>query len=57
MGGDGNAYTVLIRNKPHEKPRRREDITKTDLNEIGLEGTDWIHLVALVNTVMNFCNP
>jgi hypothetical protein len=34
MHGNGIAYRVLIRNKSYEKPRRREDIIKTDINEI-----------------------
>jgi hypothetical protein len=56
--------------KPEEKrplgrPRRRRvDIIKIDLREMGWDGVDWINLAqyrdqwrALVNTVMNLLFP
>jgi hypothetical protein len=67
MTENSNAYKVLVGipkkgKRPVRKPRRRlENNIKMDLSEIGLDGTDWIHLSqdrnkwrALVNTVMNF---
>ena len=48
--------------RPLVRPRRRrEDSIKKDLQEVGLEGMDWIDLAedrdrwrAIMNTVMNF---
>jgi len=50
---------------PLGRPRHRwEDNIKTDLQEVGCEGMDWIELAqdrgrwqALVNTVMNLWVP
>jgi hypothetical protein len=65
VGENTNAYRVLV-GKPDEKtplrrPRRRwHNNIKMDVKEIGLGGTDWIHLAqdrdqwrALANAVMN----
>jgi hypothetical protein len=73
MGEKRGVYRVLVgkpeRKIPLRRPRRRwEDNIKTDLQEVGCGGMDWIELVqdrtggstghlvwwrALVNTVMN----
>jgi len=59
-----NVHKVLVR-KPEEKklpgrPSRRWEDNRLDLEEMGLEDVDWIHLTldrdqwwALVNTVIN----
>jgi hypothetical protein len=66
MGEKRHAYRILV-GKPEGKrslgrPRRRwVDNIKMDLEEVGLDGIDWIDLAqdrvrwrALVNAVMNF---
>jgi hypothetical protein len=65
MGDGRNMYRVLVGKpegkRPLGRPRRRwEDGIKMDLEEIGWEGVDWIHLAqdrdrwrAVVNAVMN----
>ena len=72
MYGQGErrgAYRVLVEKpegkRPLGRPRHRwEDNIKMDLQEVGLEGTDWINLAqdrdrgrALVNVVMNLQVP
>jgi hypothetical protein len=69
MGEDKGVYRVFVGKpegkRPLERPRRRwEDNIKMDLREIGIEGTNWIHLAqdgvqwrACVNTVMNLRVP
>jgi transcription termination factor 2 len=64
-----NAYRILLGKSEGKRqlrrPRRRwVDNIKTDLREIGWEGTDWIDLAEdrdqwrpLVNTVMNIRVP
>jgi hypothetical protein len=64
-----NAYRILVGNpegkRPLGRPRHRwADNIKTDVTEIGWDGTDWIDLAqdrdqwrALVNTVMNLRVP
>jgi hypothetical protein len=69
MGEMRNAYIILV-GKPEERrplgrPRHRwEDNIRMDLQEIGREGVDWIHLAqnrdhwwALVIMVMNLWVP
>jgi hypothetical protein len=69
MGEMKNAYNSLF-GKPEGKRlfgrsgRRREDNIRMDLEEIELEGVDWIHLDQdrgqwriVVNTVMNLRLP
>ena len=64
-GGEEGLYRLLV-GKPEEKrplgrPRRRwEDNVKTDIQEVGCGGIDWIDLAqdrdrwrVLVNAVMN----
>jgi hypothetical protein len=67
--GDGRiAYRVLVGNpegkKPLGRPRRRREYIKTDLQEVGWRGMDWIYLAqdrnrsqALMNAVMNLRVP
>jgi hypothetical protein len=61
--GRGEAYTGFwwedLREKPLVRPRRRwEDKIKTDLQEMGCGGMDWIELVrALVDAVMTLRVP
>jgi hypothetical protein len=51
--------------RPLGRPRRRwEDNIKTDVSEIGIDGTNWICLAqdmiqwrAFVITIMNLCFP
>jgi hypothetical protein len=68
-GEVSNAYKILVGklegNRSLGRPRHRwEDNIRADLNEIGWEGVDWIHLAqdrdwwrALVNMVMNVLIP
>jgi hypothetical protein len=49
MGEGRGVYRVLVRRpegkRPLERPRRRwENDIKTDLREIGIDGTNWIQL-------------
>jgi hypothetical protein len=65
----GERYRVLVGRpegkRPLGRPRRRlEDNIKMDLEEIGIDGVNWIRLAqdrvqwrAFVNTVMNFRVP
>ena len=68
--GDGRGMNKVLLWKPEGKiplgrPRRRwEDNIKTDLEEVGCGGTDWIELAqdrdrwrALVNAAMNLRVP
>jgi hypothetical protein len=68
--GDGRGVYKGLVGKPKEKGslgrhrRRWEDNIKTDLQEVGYEGMDWIELAqdrnrwrALVNVVMNILVP
>ena len=69
MGENRVVYRVLVGKpegkRPLGRPRRRwEDNTKTDLQEVGCVGIDWIELAqdrdrwwALVNAVMNLRVP
>jgi hypothetical protein len=69
MGEGRGVYRVLVGKpegkRPLERPRRRwEDNTKSDLQEVGCRGMDWIELAqdrdrwrALVDTVMNLLVP
>jgi hypothetical protein len=68
MGEMKKVYNISVGKhlgkRPLERPRRRWEDSRMDLNEIGWEGVDWIHLAqdkdwlrALVNTVMNFRMP
>jgi hypothetical protein len=69
MGERRGAYTILVGRpegrRPLGRPRRRwEDNIKTDLEEVGWVGMDWIELAqdrdrwrALVNAVMNLWVP
>jgi hypothetical protein len=68
MGEGRGVYRVLVGmpegRRPLGKPRRRwEDNIKQDLGEVGIDGTNWIHLaqdrvqwLAFVNTVINGLN-
>jgi hypothetical protein len=61
-----NAHTILVGRpegkRPLRRPRRsREDSIKMELEEVGWQGVEWIHLaqdrdrwLTLVNTVVNF---
>jgi hypothetical protein len=65
MGEGRNVYRVLVGKpegrRPLGRPRRRwDDGIRMDLEEIGWEGVEWIHLAqdrdrwrAVVNAVMN----
>jgi hypothetical protein len=68
--GEGRGVYKVLVGKPEGKrslgrPRRRwEDSIEMDLREIGIGGTNWIHLAqdrvqwrACVNTVMNLRVP
>jgi hypothetical protein len=69
MGERRVAYRVLVvkseGKRPLRRPRNRwEDNIKTDVQEVGCEGMDWIDLSknrdrwqAFVNTVMNLWVP
>jgi hypothetical protein len=69
MGEKRNAQKILVGKcegkRPLGSPRRRwEDNIKIDLEDIWLEGVDWIHLAqdrdrwwTLVNTVMKLLVP
>jgi len=69
MGKRRGVYRALVGNpegkRPHGRPRRRwEDNIKTDFQELGCGGMDWIELVqdrdrwrALVNAIMNLRVP
>jgi hypothetical protein len=69
MGEKRGAYTILVGRpegrRPLGRPRRRwEDNIKTDLQEVGWVGMNWIELAqdrdkwrALVNAVMNLLVP
>jgi hypothetical protein len=69
MGGGRAVYRVLVGRsegkRPLGRPRRRwEDNIKMDLEEIGIDGENWIQLAqdrvqgrAFVNTVMNLRVP
>ena len=69
MGERRGVYRVLVAKhegkRPLARPRRRwEDNIKTDLQEVGCGGLDWIKLAqdrdrwrSLVNTVMNLRVP
>ena len=66
MRGEGGVHRVLVGKpegkRPVGRPRRRwEDNIKTDLQEVGGDGGDWMELAqdrdrwrALLSTVMNF---
>jgi hypothetical protein len=65
MGDMRNACKIVIRKSEGKRPFKRlrhrwEDNIGMDLQDIGLEGVDWMHLAqdrdqwqALVNMVMN----
>ena len=69
MGESRGVYRILVGKpegkRPLERPRSRwEDNIKTDLQEVGFRGMDWIELAqdmdrwrALVSTVMNLRVP
>jgi hypothetical protein len=69
MGEGRGTYRILEGKseggRPLGKPRRRwEDNIKTDIQEVGSEGVDWIDMAqdrdrwrALVNAVMNLRVP
>jgi hypothetical protein len=69
IGEARGVYRVLVGRTEGKRPlgrsrRRWEDNIKTDLREIGIDGTNWILLAqdrvqwrAFVNTVMNFRVP
>jgi hypothetical protein len=69
MGEERGAYRIFVGRpegrRPLGRPRRTwEDNIKIDLQEVGLEGMDWIDMTqdrdrwwAVVNAVMNFRVP
>jgi hypothetical protein len=67
VGETRNAYSILVGKSEGKRLLARprctwEDNIRMDLQEIGCEGVDWMHLTqdrdqwqAHVNTVMNLC--
>jgi uncharacterized protein CbrC (UPF0167 family) len=55
QGEDQNAYMLMVGKSEIKRPLEKDENVKTDHEELGWEGVNWIHLAQELQVMMGLC--